>query len=141
MGKGVVRIYGGRILDICVGMGNGGWHSFRTNFGDLAISFSYAPINDWGIKRGNNKIKYCIAGPICENSDIFANSVILPKQSIGDILMIEDVGAYGSVMSSNYNSKVLPAEILIRNNKHYLIRKSQKINDLIKRDNIPDWIL
>ena len=40
-------------------------------------------------------------------------------------------------MSSNYNSKVLPAEILIKDNKDYLIRKRQDINELIKRDKIP----
>ena len=49
VGNGVVRIDGGRILDIVVGKW-GGWHSFRTNCWDFAISFSYAPIIDWCIK-------------------------------------------------------------------------------------------
>ena len=92
------------------------------------------------LKKGSNKYKYCVVGPICENSDTFANNVKLPKQSIGNIVVIEDVGAYGSVMSSNYNSKTLPAEILIKDKKFHLIRKYQKINELISKDSIPKWI-
>ncbi|PPR40867.1 MAG: Diaminopimelate decarboxylase [Alphaproteobacteria bacterium MarineAlpha5_Bin12] len=93
--------------------------------------------NIFSPKKNKGKKKYSIVGPICETSDTFAKEIVLPKQSIDDILIIEDVGAYGSSMSSNYNSKVLPAEILIKDNKDYLIRKRQDINELIKRDKIP----
>jgi len=84
--------------------------------------------------------KYVVAGPICETSDIFAKNIILPKLNINDILAIQDVGAYGSVMSSNYNSKILPMEIMINKNRHSIIRKSQNIRDLILKDKIPIWI-
>ena len=95
--------------------------------------------NIFSPKKNKSKKKYSIVGPICETSDTFAKEIILPKQSIDDILIIEDVGAYGSSMSSNYNSKVLPAEILIKNNKSYLIRKRQNINELINRDQVPKF--
>ena len=59
---------------------------------------------------------------------------------MGNILAIQDAGAYGSVMSSNYNSKILPAEILINDNNHQLIRPPQLLEELITRDLVPKWI-
>ena len=56
-----------------------------------------------------------------------------------NFLIICDVGAYGSVMASNYNSKCLPAEILINQNKYAVIRNQEKIETLIDRDKLPDW--
>ena len=90
--------------------------------------------------NNNNKVNYCVAGPICESSDIFVKNIFLAKQNINDILIIEDVGAYGSVMSSNYNSKILPAEIMVDGKNHSIIRCAQNINELINLDNIPTWI-
>ena len=55
-------------------------------------------------------------------------------------MVIEDVGAYGSVMASNYNSKVLPAEIMVKDEKYHLIRKPQNIEDIILKDSIPNFI-
>ena len=96
------------------------------------------------IKALNNlekeNINYTIAGPICESSDIIAKNVILSKQKISNYLLIQDVGAYGAVMASNYNSRGLPAEILINQNKFFIIREEQKISDIIKCDKIPDWL-
>ncbi|PPR44994.1 MAG: Diaminopimelate decarboxylase [Alphaproteobacteria bacterium MarineAlpha5_Bin11] len=91
------------------------------------------------IKR-RASINYNVAGPICESSDIFGKNVFLPKQYTGDYVAIQDVGAYGSVMSSNYNSKELAAEILIYKNRFTIIRKRQKIKDLISKDIIPRWL-
>ena len=90
--------------------------------------------------KKNSNVDYCVVGPICESSDIFAKNIILPKQNIGDILTIEDVGAYGSVMSSNYNSKILPTEVMIYGKHHSIIRSSQSIKELINLDSIPTWI-
>ena len=92
------------------------------------------------LNKQKDKIDYCVVGPICENSDIFLRKISLPKQKMGNLLVIEDVGAYGSVMSSNYNSKILPAEIMVKDNKYEIIRNSQSLDDLINRDNVPDWI-
>ena len=50
------------------------------------------------------KKEYTIAGPICESSDILAKKITLPKQQTGNYLAICDTGAYGAVMSSNYNT-------------------------------------
>ena len=83
---------------------------------------------------------YTIAGPICESSDIIAKDVFLPTQKINNYLLIHDVGAYGAVMASNYNSRVIPSEILVNQSKFFIIRQEEKISDIIKRDQIPEWL-
>ncbi len=96
------------------------------------------------IKALNNlkseKISYTIAGPICESSDIINKKIILPKQKSGNYLVIQDVGAYGAVMSSNYNSRGLPIEILVYKNKFSVINIGEKLSDSIKREKIPKWL-
>ena len=87
-----------------------------------------------------NKVNYTIAGPICESSDIIAKNVLLPDQKINNYLLIHDVGAYGAVMASNYNSRGIPAEILVNQNKFFVIHQEEKITNIIKRDKIPDWL-
>jgi len=83
---------------------------------------------------------YTVAGPICESSDIIAKDISLPNQQMGNHLIIHDAGAYGAVMASNYNSRGFPAEILIDKEKYFVIHRPEKINDIIKRDHIPDWL-
>ena len=87
----------------------------------------------------HNKI-YTIAGPICESSDIIAKDISLPNQQMGGHLVIHDTGAYGAVMSSNYNSRGFPAEILIHKEKYFVIHQPEKITDIIRHDYIPDWL-
>ncbi|MBI04891.1 MAG: diaminopimelate decarboxylase [Pelagibacteraceae bacterium] len=92
----------------------------------------------------NNKSKknelYTVAGPICESSDILAHNIILPEQDINNVLIIKDTGAYGSVMASNYNSRGLPAEILVNRNSFSVIYKPKTIDEYIADNNIPSWL-
>ena len=92
------------------------------------------------LDHGDKKINYTIAGPICESSDVFSKNIMLSEQKTGNFLAICDVGAYGAVMASNYNSKCLPAEIMICDKKYSIIRKQEKISSLIQKDSIPNWI-
>ena len=85
-------------------------------------------------------IKYTVAGPICESSDILAKDIILPKQKINNYLAIHDTGAYGATMASNYNSRGIPGEVLINESKFSIIHQEEKIFDIINRDSIPDWL-
>ncbi len=91
-------------------------------------------------KKGK-EITYTIAGPICESSDILVKDIKLPAQNKDNYLIICDVGAYGAVMSSNYNSKCLPAEILVHNKKYAIIRDQEKIETVIKKDRLPEWLI
>lgn len=81
----------------------------------------------------NRKVKsekYDIAGPVCETGDVLATDRelrILPN----DIIALMDVGAYASVMSSNYNSRLKPVEILVTGDKAEVIRRRESFEDLI----------
>ena len=85
-------------------------------------------------------IIYTIAGPICESSDILVKNINLPKQEIDNYLAILDVGAYGAVMASNYNSRGIPKEFLIFDDQYSIIRSQESITETIKRDIIPVWL-
>ena len=80
-----------------------------------------------------NKEKVVIVGNICESGDIIVQERLLPIIEEGDILGVLDTGAYGFCMSSNYNNRLRPAEVLIKSNKKdILIRKRETFEDLIK---------
>ncbi len=88
----------------------------------------------------NDKIEYTVAGPICESSDILTKKILLSRQQTGNYLAICDTGAYGAVMSSNYNTKGLPAEVLVSNDNFSIIRNHERVSNIIDRDIIPDWL-
>ena len=91
-------------------------------------------------KNKNSKIVADIVGPICESSDVFSKNTILPKMKSGDFLAIYSAGAYGAVMSSEYNSRPLIPEIIVNENMVSVIRSRPKIEEVIKRDQIPYWL-
>ena len=76
--------------------------------------------------------KIDIVGPVCESGDFFALDREMPEVREGDLLAIMSAGAYGFVMASNYNSRPLPAEALVRGDKVALIRKRQTWEDLVR---------
>src|SRR6266567_4588709 len=81
---------------------------------------------------GTEKID--IVGPVCESGDFFALDREMPEAREGDLLAIMSAGAYGFVMASNYNSRPLPAEALVRGDKFALIRKRQTWDDLVRHE-------
>jgi diaminopimelate decarboxylase len=76
--------------------------------------------------------KIDIVGPVCESGDFFALDREMPELHEGDLLAIMSAGAYGFVMASNYNSRPLPAEALVRGGGFALIRKRQTWKDLVR---------
>jgi diaminopimelate decarboxylase len=87
----------------------------------------------------SNKI-YDIVGPICETGDYFAKNRKMNSVKIGSIIAIKSVGAYGSVQSSNYNSRPQIAEILVKDDKYEIIRERVEVKDLIKQEKIATWL-
>jgi len=83
-------------------------------------------------KSKNETEKIDIVGPVCESGDFFALDRRVPEVREGDLLAIMSAGAYGFVMASNYNSRPLPAEALVRGDKLTLIRKRQGWEDLVR---------
>ena len=70
-------------------------------------------------------------GPICESTDTFLKYKNFSSIAEGDFVAISNVGAYGSTLSSNYNTKPLASEIIVKNGKVKTIRKRQKISEII----------
>ena len=86
------------------------------------------------VKKGKSKANnWTIVGPICESSDVLAKDYLL-EASEGDVLAVKTAGAYGHVMSSNYNSRRKPPEILVDGNKFKVIRKRESYDDLMKNE-------
>ena len=79
-----------------------------------------------------NKV-YDVVGPVCESSDFIGKERKLNCKS-GDLLVIQDVGAYGSVLSSNYNTRPRPAEYMISNSEIKLIRSSDTLDQIIENE-------
>ena len=79
-----------------------------------------------------NRPKIDIVGPVCESGDFFALDREMPELREGELVAIMSAGAYGFVMASNYNSRPLPAETLVRSDKIELIRKRQAWEDLVR---------
>jgi diaminopimelate decarboxylase len=106
-------------------------------FNVLARPVMYDAYHDVEVYRKNSEDNNCmqatVVGNICETGDIIAKERFLPKVEEGDILGIMDAGAYGYVMSSNYNNRLRPAEVLIRDGGSVeIIRRRDKLEDLMR---------
>jgi diaminopimelate decarboxylase len=84
-----------------------------------------------------------VGGPLCESGDIFTQADggfvatrSLPAAQVGDLLVIEVAGAYGFVMASNYNSKPLPAEVLVDDGRARLVRTRQTPADIVRGETV-----
>ncbi len=81
---------------------------------------------------GRKAITADVVGPVCESGDFFAQDRILPEPKPGELLALMSAGAYGFTMASNYNSRPLPAEVLVEGEANRLIRRRQNYADLIE---------
>lgn len=81
--------------------------------------------------------RYDIVGPICESGDSFASRRPLSPLIPGDLLAILGAGAYGFAMASNYNARPRPAEVLIIQDQMHLIRRRERLSDLVRGERIP----
>jgi diaminopimelate decarboxylase len=94
---------------------------------------------DLSMRKSKSLERIDIVGPVCESGDFFALDREMPEVQEGDLLAIMSAGAYGFVMASNYNSRPLPAEALVRGDKFALIRTRQTREDLIRGEVDADW--
>ncbi len=81
-----------------------------------------------------------IVGPVCESGDTFAKGRALPLLGEGDLVAFRSSGAYGAVMASEYNSRPLVPEVLVRGDHYAVIRARPTFDELIARDTIPAWL-
>ena len=90
------------------------------------------------IPRGQmHALKTDVVGPVCETGDVLAVGRTLPITDAGDLMVIEGAGAYAAVMGSTYNTRALPAEVLVRGDRFDLIRPRQDLDTLIDQDLVP----
>ena len=95
------------------------------------------------IKKPNNSSSfacYDVVGPVCETGDTFATQRILMEMESGELLAFMSAGAYGSVMASEYNTRPLIPEVLVKGDNFSIIRARPLIEDIIRRDIVPDWV-
>ncbi|NVK45120.1 MAG: diaminopimelate decarboxylase [Rhodobacteraceae bacterium] len=81
-----------------------------------------------------------IVGPVCETGDTFAKARNMPKLSEDDLVAFRSAGAYGAVMASEYNSRPLIPEVLVKGDQFAVIRPRPSYDEMINRDSIPVWL-
>jgi diaminopimelate decarboxylase len=80
-----------------------------------------------------------VVGPVCETTDIFARDRLLPVLASEDLVAVLSAGAYGAAMSSDYNSRPLVPEVLVKGRHFAVIRPRQSIEAMLSRDTRPPW--
>jgi len=81
-----------------------------------------------------------IVGPVCETGDYMALERKLPPFEAGDLLAVMTAGAYGAVMASTYNTRLLVPEVLVKGQEASVIRPRPTYDDLIGLDHLPEWL-
>ena len=84
--------------------------------------------------------KYDVVGPVCESGDPFAKGREMPLMKAGDRVAFRSAGAYGAVMSSEYNSRPMIPEVLVHADQFAVIRVRPTYEEMIARDTIPEWL-
>ena len=87
------------------------------------------------------ELVYDVVGPICESGDFIAKDRKLPSLAEGDVLVVYDTGAYGFTMSSNYNSRGRPAEVLVHEGQAQVMREAETVDDLVRGQKIPSRLM
>jgi diaminopimelate decarboxylase len=83
---------------------------------------------------------YDVVGPVCETGDTFARQRALPAVKAGDLIAFRSAGAYGAVMASEYNTRPLIPEVLVKGDQFAVIRRRPTFDEMINRDTIPEWL-
>jgi diaminopimelate decarboxylase len=125
-------------------MGNNRFVLVDAGFSDLMRPAMYGSHHDitvvpaTGTGSPGDERPTVVGGPLCESGDVFTQDdtgVVVPRllapARVGDLLLFHDVGAYGSSMSSNYNSRPLAAEVLVDGASQRLIRRRQTMQELL----------
>ncbi len=111
---------------------------------DLVRPAMYEAFHDiWPIREpaaGTPKRLYDVVGPICESGDTFATGRTLAETRPGDLIAFMTAGAYGAVMSSTYNSRLLVPEVMVRGADWAVVRPRLTYEELIQLDRIPAWL-
>jgi len=83
---------------------------------------------------------YDVVGPICETGDVIAADRLLAPVAADDLLAVACAGAYGAVMASSYNSRLLVPEVLVNGDQFAVVRPRQDYQEMLLQDRIPSWL-
>jgi diaminopimelate decarboxylase len=89
--------------------------------------------------RAGELAPYDVVGPICETGDTFTRDRLLPPLEPGDLVAFMTAGAYGAVMSSEYNSRLLVPEVLVKGDEFAVVRPRPTYDDMLAREQAPPW--
>jgi diaminopimelate decarboxylase len=89
------------------------------------------------VREGTGTVHGDLVGPICESGDFLAADRDLPAVAEGDLLAVRSAGAYGFAMASTYNSRPLPAEIMVEGDKAWVVGRREAWEDLVRREPLP----
>mgnify|MGYP001063347313 CR=1 FL=1 len=81
-----------------------------------------------------------VVGPICESGDFLAKNRVVPRFERGDLLAVMSAGAYSFSMSSNYNSRPRVAEVLVKDDQYYVIKRRETYEDIVRGEDIPGFL-
>ena len=91
-------------------------------------------------QAGAERAKYDVVGPVCESGDTFAKGREMAQMTAGDLVAFRSAGAYGAVMSSEYNTRPLIPEVMVNGSEFAVIRSRPSFDEIINRDTIPEWL-
>jgi len=89
---------------------------------------------------GTERAAFDIVGPVCESGDTFAKGRELTPLAAGDLVAFRSAGAYGAVMASEYNTRPLIPEVLVKGDQFAVIRPRPTFDEMINRDIVPEWL-
>jgi diaminopimelate decarboxylase len=98
------------------------------------------PVKQAGDNASGTRDCVDVVGPVCETGDTFASGLALPPVTAGDLLAIRTAGAYGSVMSSTYNSRDLIPEVLVKGGEFAVVRRRIALQTYLDHEQYPAWL-
>jgi diaminopimelate decarboxylase len=90
--------------------------------------------------RDGETLAYDVVGPVCETADTFTRDRPLPPLAAGDLVAFMTAGAYGAVMASEYNSRPLVPEVLVKGDAFAVIRERPSYDEMLRRERLPEWL-
>jgi diaminopimelate decarboxylase len=111
---------------------------------DLIRPTLYEAYHDiWPIEeaaKAKEPVVQDVVGPVCETGDYLALDRRMPPVEPGDLVAFMTAGAYGAVMASTYNTRLLVPEVLVRGGEFAIVRPRQSYDELIGLDRLPGWL-
>ena len=90
--------------------------------------------------REGQPLDYDVVGPVCETGDTFTRGRPLPPLEAGDLVAFMTAGAYGAAMASEYNSRLLVPEVLVKGDRFAVVRPRPSYEDMLAREQAPPWL-